>query len=85
MGDGYSDRLIADGTYASVMQRATEAFFSEEPYKSFRDCFNVYYVDVVSKNERYTAETALDTWYGTWHEGRRQRCQGCRIRPKGDS
>ena len=66
MGDGYSDRLIADGTYASVMQRATEAFFSEEPYKSFRDCFNVYYVDVVSKNERYTAETALDTWYGTW-------------------
>ena len=65
MGDGYSDRLIADGTYASVMQRATEAFFSEEPYKSFRDCFNVYYVDVVSKNERYTAETALDTWYGT--------------------
>ena len=65
MGDGYSDRLIADGRYASVMQRATEAFFSEEPYKSFRDCFNVYYVDVVSKNERYTAETALDTWYGT--------------------
>ena len=65
MGDGYSDRLIADGTYASVMQRATEAFFSEEPYKSFQDCFNVYYVDVVSKNERYTAETALDTWYGT--------------------
>ena len=65
MGDGYSDRLIADGTYASVMQRATDAFFSEEPYKSFRDCFNVYYVNVVSKNERYTAETALDTWYGT--------------------
>ena len=65
MGDGYSDRLIADGTYASVMQRAADAFFSEEPYKSFRDCFNVYYVDVVSKNERYTAETALSTWYGT--------------------
>ena len=65
MGDGYSDRLIADGTYASVMQRATEAFFSEEPYKSFRDCFNVHYVDVVSKNERYDAETALSTWYGS--------------------
>ena len=65
MGDGYSDRLIADGTYDSVMQRAADAFFSEEPYKSFRDCFNVYYVDVVSKNERFTAETALSTWYGT--------------------
>ena len=65
MGDGYSDRLIADGTYASVMQRAADAFFSEEPYKSFRDCFNVYYVDVVSKNERYTGETAFSTWYGS--------------------
>lgn len=65
MGDGYSDRLIADGTYASVMQKATDAFFSEEPYKSFRDCFNVYYVDVVSKNERYTGETAFSTWYGS--------------------
>ena len=64
MGDGYSDRLIADGTYASVMERASEAFFSEEPYKSFRDLFNVYYVDVVSKNERYDAETAFSTWYG---------------------
>jgi len=65
MGDGYSDRLIADGTYASTMRRAMEAFFLEEPYKSFRDCFNVYFVDVVSKNERYTGETALSTWYGT--------------------
>ena len=64
MGDGYSDRLIADGTYASVMQQAAEAFFTEEPYKSFRDFFNVYYVDVVSKNERYDAETAFSTWYG---------------------
>ncbi|MBR5255150.1 MAG: redoxin domain-containing protein [Bacteroidales bacterium] len=65
MGDGYSDRLIADGTYESTMQRGMDAFFAEEPYKSFRDCFNVYYVDVVSKNERYSAETALSTWYGT--------------------
>ena len=65
MGDGYSDRMIADGTYASTMHRGMEAFFLEEPYKSFRDCFNVYYVDVVSKNERYDAETALKTWYGT--------------------
>ena len=64
MGDAYSDRLIADGTYAAVMNRAMEAFFTEEPYKSFRNCFNVKYVDVVSKNEVYSGETALDTWYG---------------------
>ena len=65
MGDAYSDRMIADATYETVMKKAANAFFSEEPYKSFRDCFNVYYVDVVSKNERYDKETALATWYGS--------------------
>ncbi len=64
MGDAYSDRLIADGTYGTVMQRAADALFSEEPYKSFRDCFNVYYVDVVSKNEKYSGETSIGTWFG---------------------
>ncbi len=64
MGDAYSDRLIADGTYATVMNKAMEAFFAEEPYKSFRNRFNVRYVDVVSKNEVYNGDTALNTWYG---------------------
>ena len=64
MGDAYSDRLIADGTYADVMNRAMEAFFAEEPYKSYRNCFNVNYVDVVSMNESYKGTTALSTWYG---------------------
>lgn len=64
MGDAFSDRLIADGTYESVMRKAMDALFSEEPYKSFKDYFNVYYVDVVSKNEVYYGETALNTWYG---------------------
>ncbi len=64
MGDAYSDRLIADGTYADVMNRTMEAFFAEEPYKSYRNLFNVSYVDVVSKNEHFQGETALGTWYG---------------------
>lgn len=63
MGDAFSDRLIADGSYESAMRRATDALFSEEPYKSFRDCFNVYYVDVVSKNESYDGQTSLGTWF----------------------
>ncbi|MBP5550321.1 MAG: hypothetical protein J6X63_07615, partial [Bacteroidales bacterium] len=42
MGDAFSDRQIADGTYANVMQKAADAFFSEEPYKSMKDRFNVY-------------------------------------------
>lgn len=68
MGDAFSDRLIADGTYESVMRKAMDALFSEEPFSSFKDCFNVYYVDVVSKNEVYYGETALSTWYSATTE-----------------
>ena len=53
MGDAFSDRQIADGTYASVMNDMVEAFFSEEPYTTYRDLFNVYSVDVVSVTEGY--------------------------------
>lgn len=51
MGDGFSDRQIADGLYSDLMQQGMEAFFELEPYASFKDFFNIYYVDVVSKNE----------------------------------
>ena len=64
MGDAYSDRMIADGTYGTIMQKTMDAFFVEEPFASFKECFNVYYVDVVSKNEVYNGETALETYYG---------------------
>ena len=73
MGDAYSDRLIADGTYRSVMVNTMEQFFSEEPYKSFRDYFNVYMVKVVSPNDVYEtgSATALSTWFteGSTHVG----------------
>lgn len=66
MGDAYSDRLISDGTYRSVMENTMEQFFSEEPYKSFREYFNVYMVNVISPNEVYEpgSRTALSTWFG---------------------
>lgn len=66
MGDAFSDRLIADGTYDQVMNETMEAFFSVEPYRSFRELFNVYSVKVVSINETYDGihETALGTWFG---------------------
>ncbi len=61
MGDGYSDRLIADGTYARTMDEAMEIFFTEEPYRSLRGMFNVWSVDVVSPNELFAwkSSTAL--------------------------
>lgn len=65
MGDGFSDRQVADGTYAKVMNKAMNAFFSEEPYKSFKDRFNVSYVNVVSMTEGYEqAGQTLGTGFG---------------------
>lgn len=66
MGDAFSDRQIADGTYEDLMHQGMEAFFSEEPYKSFRNMFNVYYVNAVSKTEGYVdgGETVFSCYFG---------------------
>ena len=53
MGDAYVDRdMDADGLYESMMRQSMEEFFAIEPYKTFRNRFNVYAVKVVSKNEK---------------------------------
>ena len=58
MGEAYSDRMIADGTYRKDMTRAMEAFFSEEPFTSFRNYFNVYMVNAVSDSEVFSDLTS---------------------------
>lgn len=65
LGDGYSDRLIADGSYDEDMNKAMNAIFKDEPYATFRDYFNVYQVYAVSENE-LTGEsnTALNACIG---------------------
>lgn len=60
VGDAYSDRLIKDGTYQNDMEEAVEAIFSLEPYRTFRNLFNVYMVVAVSPNEVSSGETALN-------------------------
>ena len=65
MGDAYSDRQVADGTYKNDMEYIYNNLFTEEPYKSFKDHFNVYYVNVVSATEGYEyGNTALDSYFG---------------------
>ena len=59
MGDGYTAREIYDGKYASAMNEAVEYFFDIEPYSSYRHLFNVYMVNVISKNGN-----ALGSAYG---------------------
>ncbi len=66
MGDAYSDRQIADGTYKADMENLYNNLFTEEPYKSFKDYFDVYYVNVVSANEgyEYGGGTAIGGYFG---------------------
>jgi len=50
MGDAYTDRDIDNGYYQFLMEQSMEELFAIEPYKTFRDRFNVYAVKVVSKH-----------------------------------
>ena len=50
MGDAYTDQDVNSGLYEQLMREAADQFFSVEPYKSFKNRFNVYAVKVVSKN-----------------------------------
>lgn len=65
MGDGFSDRQIAAGSYDDAMRVVYENFFTEEPYKSYRHLFNVYAVTAVSATEGYDHDnTAIGGWFG---------------------
>ena len=42
VGDGYNAKEISEGTYMKDMQDEIAYFFDIEPYKAYRDYFNVY-------------------------------------------
>ena len=64
-GDAFSDRLQSD--FNSLATQSMEYFFSIEPYKTYRDYFDVYRLNKVSKNEgvRSGADLAYNTTVGT--------------------
>jgi len=65
MGDAYSDRQIADGTYEADMVYMYDNLFTQEPFKTHKDMFNVYYVNVVSATEGYdNSGSALGGYFG---------------------
>ena len=66
-GDAFTDKDHADGSFDTRMNQAVEAFFSEEPYTSLRDRFDVYSVAAVSKNREITdrSQTAFSTYFGS--------------------
>lgn len=50
MGDGFTwENLTVGGYYETCLKKAVEHFFSIEPYKTYRNCFNVYMVAAVSE------------------------------------
>lgn len=64
MGDAYTDKAMEPGgLYETVMRQAMEEYFAIEPYKTFRNRFNVYAVKAVSPNSKIGdgSVTALGT------------------------
>lgn len=53
MGDGFVDQELADGTYRTVMEKAMENLFTEEPVKSLREYFDVFMINAVSENNDF--------------------------------
>ena len=77
LGDGYSDRQIADGTYKRDMEFAYSNLFTEEPYRSYKNLFNVSYVNAVSATEGFEhGNTALSCGFGegTYVYGNDDKC-----------
>lgn len=48
LGDGYDAKDISEGKYMEAMQEQVENFFGIEPYKTYREYFNVYTAIAVS-------------------------------------
>ena len=65
VGDGFTDKDIANGTYDKSMKQAADYFFNIEPYKSFQNRFDVLNMRVVSKTSVFDSEkrTAFQAVY----------------------
>ena len=63
LGDGFVDTDMAEGgRYDQIMAAAMDQFFSYEPYKTFKDHFNLYFVRAVSVNNVYGSEQSVRTF-----------------------
>lgn len=81
MGDGFVDKQIASGYYDECMQIGLDNFFSEEPFKSLREYFDVWQVTTVSETnimdgEHNTAINSYPTGEGTLITGDYQKVFG---------
>ena len=75
-GDGYDAEDIANGTYYNDMQQEMEYFFGVEPYKTYRQYFNVsaavamsYESGIVDSPDKWR-NTKFSITYGAGNNGR---------------
>ena len=65
MGEAYTQSLIDDGTYAKHVGWAYNSLFALEPYTTFQDYFDVYYIDIPSEDDELGGDTAFGVYYET--------------------
>lgn len=76
VGDGYDAEDIAKGTFLENMKEGMEYFFAVEPYKAYKEYFNVYadfamsYESGVCSNVNIWRQTKFGTTYGSGANGR---------------
>ncbi len=66
LGDGFDAKGIADGTCLRDVRQQVENFFAIEPYKSYRDYFNVYTAMALSAESGVGTESSgVQNRFGT--------------------
>ena len=76
VGDGYDAEDIANGSFLEDMKEGAEYFFAIEPYKTYKEYFNVYadfamsYESGVCSNVNIWRQTKFGTTYGSGENGR---------------
>ena len=66
LGDCFDAKDISEGTYLEAMQNAYEYFFDIEPYKTYKDYFNVYAVFGMSPDSGMgTVNTIRESRFGS--------------------
>lgn len=76
-GDGYTlDDLLQGGTFETQARAALDFLFEVEPYKTYRDYFNVYIIPALSKEkgaDNYSTGVYKDTYFGSgWEDEYRE-------------
>lgn len=65
-GDGYDAKDIAKETFSDNAEEGFNAFFDLEPYKTYKEYFNVYAVTAMSDESGIgTVNTIIDTKFGS--------------------